>query len=169
MKNKTKNLLVVILVLVFVVFLGWLVSVSPEGETGSIEYTQSSLSGSGQYFDFGTIMMQDGDVAHEFEITNSESDAVTITKVYTTCMCTNAYIIDDSGETYGPFGMPGHGGSLIANVAVDPGETIKVKAVFDPAAHGPSGVGLAQRSIYLETNSAPSPKMELSFSAMVKR
>ena len=44
-----------------------------------------------------------------------------------------------------------------------------LEAVFDPAAHGPSGVGLAQRYVYLETNSAKSPKLEISFQAMVTR
>ncbi|MDX1536059.1 MAG: DUF1573 domain-containing protein [Candidatus Spechtbacterales bacterium] len=169
MEQKTKNLVLALSVVVFMAFLVWLVAVSPEGAETSAEYTQSSLSGSGQHFDFGTIDMRDGEVSHEFEIENKESEAVVINKIYTTCMCTEAYIVDASGEEHGPFGMPGHGGRLTTDVRVNPGEKAIVRTVFDPAAHGPSGVGLAQRSIYLETNSSHSPKMEVSFSAMVTR
>ncbi|MDX1535917.1 MAG: hypothetical protein R3346_04120, partial [Candidatus Spechtbacterales bacterium] len=67
MEQKTKNLLIAVSVMVFVGFLAWIVAVSPEEGKTSVKFTQSSLSGSGQHFDFGTINMQDGEVSHEFE------------------------------------------------------------------------------------------------------
>ncbi len=119
-------------------------------------------------FDFGTISMKNGDVSKKFEIKNTGLDSVVVNKVYTSCMCTIAKITDFLGENSGPYGMPGHGGGVSrANIEIKPGEKIQVEAIFNPAAHGPSGVGLAQRTVYLETNSSKTPKVELNFKAVV--
>ncbi|MDP2695742.1 MAG: DUF1573 domain-containing protein [bacterium] len=121
-------------------------------------------------FDFGMISMARGRVNHSFTIKNDSSSPITINKIYTSCMCTSATIIDGLGQRIGPFGMPGHGGASRANAEIAPQEFMTIEAVFDPAAHGPSGVGLAQRSIYLETidnNSDMVSKLELSFTATV--
>ncbi|MEK7180981.1 MAG: DUF1573 domain-containing protein [Patescibacteria group bacterium] len=128
----------------------------------------SVLSALEEKFDFGTIAMKNGKVSHKFPVKNSGTEPLVIGKVYTSCMCTVANIIDAQGKSYGVFGMPGHGGGIsTAEIEVGAGETVIVEAIFDPAAHGPSGVGLADRVVYLETNSTQSPKVELSFSATV--
>ena len=112
--------------------------------------------------------MANGDVSYRFKLKNEGDEAVAVKKVYTSCMCTIANILDAFEKKLGVFGMPGHGGaSSNANIEIKAGESIIVEAVFNPAAHGPSGVGLAQRSIYLETNSKKSPKVELNFTATV--
>lgn len=132
--------------------------------------THSALTIPERNFDFGTISMEKGKVSHVFEVKNPGNEIVTIEKVYTSCMCTKATITDSEGNGQGIFSMPGHGGgSAEANIPIKPNETVIVEAIFDPAAHGPSGVGKADRSIYLETNSTQSPKIELQFSAMVTR
>lgn len=140
-------------------------SIAPEAEAN----TTSALSLTEDTFDFGTISMRNGKVSHRFEIKNNGIEAVTIKKVYTSCMCTVAFIDDDSGKRYGAFGMPGHGGAPLSSIRIDANTSAKVEAIFDPAAHGPSGIGLAQRSIYLETNSLSSPKLGISFQAMVTK
>lgn len=123
-----------------------------------------------QKFDFGTISMEKGKVSHTFEVKNSGSNTVTIEKVSTSCMCTSASITDNTGKTFGSFGMSGHGnGPSKVDILVNPNETVKVEAIFDPAAHGPSGVGSINRSIYLETNSTQSPKIELQLNAVVTK
>lgn len=120
------------------------------------------------HFDFKTISMADGKVSHRFEIKNSGSEPLKIKKVYTSCMCTVASVTDAKGAAYGPFGMPGHGGgSSPAAIEVNAGESITVEAVFDPAAHGPQGVGKIKRVVYLETNSVDQPQTQLTFSAEV--
>ncbi|MBI2003293.1 MAG: hypothetical protein HYS76_01805, partial [Candidatus Wildermuthbacteria bacterium] len=73
---------------------------------------------------------------------------------------------DKDGRRLGTFGMPGHGAST-ARVTVAAGETLTLRTVFDPAAHGPSGVGLAERGVYLETNSKETPKVEVLLRAQV--
>jgi len=154
-------------VLVALLFLG-----NGGGVASSENTTASSLgsfSGQQEVFDFGTISMKDGVVSHVFELQNNGDTPIIIGKVYTSCMCTTATLTDESGEKYGVFGMPGHGLLSETNVLVVPGETLAVEARFDSAAHGLSGVGLNERSIYLETNSDTSPKTELRFRATVMR
>ena len=136
--------------------------------SNSAKYSANVLVSQENSFDFGTISMKNGKVSHIFEIQNKENEPVIIEKVYTSCMCTIAYISTADGKKYGGFGMPGHT-SANTKIEVKPGEKTSVEVVFDPAAHGPSGVGLAQRSVYLETNSAKSPKLEFAFQAMVTR
>ena len=128
----------------------------------------SVLTANGTDFDFGTIKMGDGKVTHPFEVANIGSAPIMVTSVYTSCMCTTALVTDAEGKENGPFGMPGHT-SPYTEILIGVGERAQVVAVFDPAAHGPSGVGLAERSIYLETNSAQAPRVELKFRAIVVR
>lgn len=119
-------------------------------------------------YDFGTISMKDGVVSRDFLLQNTGPDPIFISKAYTSCMCTTALLFNKDGRRLGTFGMPGHGGaSSFARVTVPAGETVTVRAVFDPAAHGPSGVGLSERGVYLETNSKEQPKVEISFRAQV--
>lgn len=128
----------------------------------------SVLAATESFFDFGTIKMRDGKVSRVFELRNEGKESVKIQSIYTSCMCTEAFVSDSSGKKNGPFGMPGHT-SPRTNITVGAGELVSVEAVFDPAAHGPSGVGLAERSIYLETNSEEKPRIELKFKAVVTR
>jgi len=136
---------------------------------GNMPAVASPISVFKNDWDFGEISMRDGDVTHNFEIKNEGTEPIAIKKVFTSCMCTTALIKDASGNEYGKFGMPGHGLPSATNIVIAPGETATVEAIFNPAAHGPAGVGLARRSIYLETNSTVSPKVEVRFSALVAR
>jgi len=117
-----------------------------EGGGAATVYSASVLAAPEAEFDFGTIKMNAGKVEYEFEIKNEGEETITIEKVFTSCMCTEA-IIKSVGREYGPFGMPGHRGSGQTRISVGAGEKARVKAIFDPAAHGPAGVGLANRTI----------------------
>ena len=163
------NNIVISIAVVSVVIVALLVFSDNNAQNASSVEVAAVLSSQETYFDFGTISMADGEVSHTFNVINNGEEPIVIKKVYTSCMCTTAFIKNGAGKEYGGFSMPGHGGFAKADINVGPGEAIAVKAVFDPAAHGPSGVGLAQRSIYLETNSTQSPKLELTFRATVVR
>lgn len=115
-------------------------------------------------YDFGTISMAAGKVKHQFKIKNTSSEAVTIGKMYTSCMCTTAMLMK-GGKQFGPVGMPGHGVIPKVNESINPGEEAIVEVVFDPAAHGPAGVGRIQRTVTLENNAGR--PVELLFAAMV--
>lgn len=111
---------------------------------------KSDLIVSEPVYNFGTILMRDGLVEHSFVITNPTELPVTVSAMATSCMCTTAYLEGANGVEKGPFGMVGHGGvSYALNEIISPGETRTVRAVFDPNAHGPAGVGPVDRFIML--------------------
>ena len=161
---KTK--IIIIIIAVGAIALIALLSLTPEKNTSMT--SNASLIAQNSFYDFGSIVMKDGLVETTYQLTNTGDEPVIIGKVYTSCMCTTASIIESDGSEKGVFGMPGHREIRVnAESSVAPRDSITVKAIYDPAAHGPSGIGLAQRSIYLETNSKTTPKIELRLKAMV--
>ena len=118
-------------------------------------------------YDFGEVSMAKGLVEHEFILSNTSSAPVNIGSVETTCMCTTAYLKVSGGKEAGPFGMPGHGGPRgAANLTVNPGEKLIVRAVFDPAAHGPAGVGGVERAVIIDVGKQE--PVVVSFKALVR-
>lgn len=115
-------------------------------------------------FDFGSISMAAGKVSHSFKIKNSGAEPVNISKIYTSCMCTEARL--ETSEDQTPFfGMPGHGFTPKINRLINGGDEAIIEVVFDPAAHGPAGVGPISRVVYLE--SGEETPFEIGFSAVV--
>ena len=110
-------------------------------------------------FDFGSIPMYGGKVKHNFTLKNTGQAPVKISKIYTSCMCTEVMLIADKTKK-GPFGMPGHGGlTTFANQEIGAGEEAIVEVEVDPAAHGPQGTGPAKKVVYIETDD--SQKLQL--------
>ena len=146
--------------------LGGLYLLGMPGRSNEKQEPQGQLSAVQTSYDFGEISMKDGKVRHDFTVQNNSDKPVTITKLYTSCMCTTAALTAGSQQA-GPFGMEGHGGAIpTINVTVAPGDEARVTAVFDPAAHGSAGVGTIERSIFV--NSKSNPRFELTFKATVK-
>lgn len=114
--------------------------------------------------DFGQISMAAGKVKTMFQFKNTSAESVVISKMYTSCMCTNA-ILQMGGKKYGPYGMPGHGFIPKISSTVQSGEEFSVEVIFDPAAHGPAGVGPIQRTVYVETSAGIA---QLEISALVR-
>ena len=113
--------------------------------------------------------MKDGNVSKVFRVTNSGTADVNLTDVSTSCMCTAAYILRDDGSKLGPFGMPGHGGTGgmpgrgngKAGEIILAGESRDIEVVYDPNAHGPTGVGIIDRFIYLEDENGNKLQFEI--------
>ena len=117
-----------------------------------------------QFFDFGPISMRAGNVSHRFWFRNEGLDPATIHRVYTSCMCTTATLVKGM-RTIGSYGMPGHGPLPVVDQTLEPKEVAYVDVVFDPAAHGPAGLGRTERTVTIETRSgAP---LTVAFVAMV--
>ena len=116
-------------------------------------------------FDFGIISMAAGKVSHLFRVKNTTADPVMVKKLYTSCMCTSASL-EIGQEKIGPFGMAGHGFIPTFSKTIAPETEAVVEVVFDPAAHGPAGVGPITRVVYLEE--AGGGVVELNFSAVVE-
>ena len=124
--------------------------------------TKSALVASEPFYDFGTISMKNGNVIKEFTVTNPTAEAITLEAVFTSCMCTTAFIVGADGSAKGPFGMPGHGGAVPpANESVGAGESRIIRVVYDPNAHGPAGVGRIDRFITLTDDSGTTLEYEI--------
>lgn len=140
----------------------------PTADTNSSQVDTRSITNSliaqETNFDFGTISMANGTVRHIFRINNTSQEAVTVSKLYTSCMCTTASLVAGS-ETFGPFGMPGHGAIPSIKATIAPEQEATVEVTFDPNAHGPAGVGTIKRVVTVE-NSAGAP-IQLNFTALV--
>lgn len=102
-------------------------------------------------FDFGTISMAAGNVSHRYWIRNTGDRPITVRKMYTSCMCTTATLIK-GGRKSPTVGMPGHGFMPTLNETLAPNEAAAIEVVFDPAAHGPAGIGRTERLVTIQTD-----------------
>lgn len=127
------------------------------GNSGALVAESSSYS-------FGSVPLTGGLVRTVYTVQNAGEEPVTIRGVYTSCMCTTA-VLRAAGRIEGPFGMPGHGPRRNIDLTLAGGESVEVEAVFDPAAHGPAGVGPVSRAVIIESTAGD--PLELSFSALV--
>lgn len=156
-KNKTLNTILIIAIVVGVVgLLFWIgrANVGSSRNPASLTAVNSNLFREESFYDFGIISMAAGVVRHDFTVTNNGSEPLRIERMYTSCMCTIAEFIQN-GAAAGPFGMPGHGPVPLLRKTVAPGETVTIGVTFDPAAHGPAGIGPVEREIYLEGQNGP--------------
>lgn len=108
---------------------------------------KSSLTAPEQFYDFGTISMADGKVHHVFSIDDPTDGPITLRGIETSCMCTTAYLIKNDDTRIGPFGMPGMGYDNTVSSVIPAHGSQTIDVVFDPAAHGPAGVGKIDRTI----------------------
>ncbi|MDP2587220.1 MAG: DUF1573 domain-containing protein [bacterium] len=164
-KNKsTKSIVPAIIALsVIVLFVGgllWMARPDLSGAEPQDLVAATSLTVAEQRYDFGEISMEDGLVSHEYVVTNSSPEPVILSKMYTSCMCTQAELLHQD-EVHGPFGMVGHGTMPRLDESIGPGEEFMVKAIYDPNAHGPAGVGPVDRVVSLETDSGELLELQL--------
>lgn len=110
------------------------------------------LTASETSYDFGTVSMAKGVVTKKFSVTNADTVPATVTKLFSSCMCTKAALRVD-GREWGPYGMPGMG-PTIPDIAAEvaPGQAAEVEVTFDPTAHGPAGVGQIERQVTVQQN-----------------
>ena len=169
MNQNTKN--IIISVLVVVLMLGaTILFVRSKNDKKSRNQNDSALNAQQPFsveessYDFGTISMAAGNASHTFKLKNSGAQKIKINKIYTSCMCTNASLINGN-KKFGPYGMPGHSFVPAVNESVEPGAEINIEVVFDPTAHGPAGVGPVDRVVYIETSAGVS---ELGIKAVVR-
>jgi len=126
--------------------------------------SKSDLYAEQTSFDFGSVSMAAGKVAHRFKIKNPNAAALVIRKISTSCMCTTAQL-EKGGKKLAIYDMPGHGYVPNLDEPIAPNEQATVDVVFDPAAHGPAGIGRIERFVTIYTDAAE--PLELSFIALV--
>jgi len=116
-------------------------------------------------FEFGPISMAGGKVSHRYWFRNESAAPVLVRQVYTSCMCTTATLVKGM-RIIGSYGMPGHGPLPAVNETLAPDEAAYVDVVFDPAAHGPAGLGFTERVVTIEP--AGGEALQVGFTAYVK-
>lgn len=160
MKANIVLIVVVIAILIGVTFI--IFNGGKNSDQKNIKEIQSSstLSSDRVIHDFGEIDIMGGKVITEFTLTNNGHDKIVIIGGTTSCGCTNGEI-DGIG-----FGMHEE---MRKNLTIPAGESKILKVIFDPLAHGPSGVGLVQRSVFIKTNSITAPELEIRIKAMVTK
>ncbi|MDP2631359.1 MAG: DUF1573 domain-containing protein [Candidatus Uhrbacteria bacterium] len=164
MQEIIKNPFVVLVIAIAVIGIGY--SALGSGQTSDGQNDESAsgvLTVSEESWDLGEISMADGDSVYTVELRNDSDLAVTITELYTSCMCTTAQLIYEDGSKSRVKGMPGHSGITRVSEVIEPGATALLEIIFDPNAHGQDATGIISRSVYLETDSVTQPEIELQF------
>lgn len=118
--------------------------------------------------DWGEIPINSGIVTKDFSLKNETGEIITLKKLATSCMCTEAKVRVGGKETK-VYGMehPGDKNPAI-NLEIPSGEQFEVGVNFDPAAHGPQGIGPFERSVWL-TFSDPGGVEEVKFTGTVTK
>jgi hypothetical protein len=112
---------------------------------------ESPLQADQHLYEFGDVPIGGGKVSTAFQVSNAGASPVRLVSVYTSCGCTTAEIEFVDGSKAGPFGMPGHELPTDIDRTVSAGENFTVRVFFDPAAHGPEGLGKVMRAVTLHT------------------
>lgn len=113
--------------------------------------------------DWGEIGINNGKVEAGFPIKNTGSDTLKLYNITTSCMCTLAHLTINGADS--PSFRMGDRSSYVGEVA--PGSEAVLKVVFDPAYHGPNGLGPVTRQALVETNDPQNPKLQFSMSGTV--
>ena len=111
----------------------------------------------------GDVGINEGLLITDFLISNTGSDPLALYDVTTSCMCTVAQV--EMGSVISPEFRMGERSSYVANVP--PGEAATIKLIFDPAFHGPNGLGSVTRQAMMRTNDPRQPKIVLTMSSNV--
>ena len=164
---EKKFLLIIALVTVVVLFGGVFLFSNSGGSAARIEKTVGAqIQIPHKDFDFNDIKYNGGNVIHAFPIKNNGSKELVLANLSTSCMCTQVYL--KKGEEESPrFGMKGHTAASDWKGSLGPDEEAELIAVFDPAAHGPQGIGPVERFVSLETNDPDNPYVEFAFNGVV--
>jgi len=163
---KIDKFVFVAIALTIIGLVGGVFLVSRIGEKESVELnTEVKAETTETSFDWGEIGINDGKVEKIFDIKNDGSEILKLSEVSTSCMCTTAQLI--SGENKSPeFGMHTKSSYMME---VPAGKSAQLKVVFDPAFHGPSGVGPITRQITVATNDPENPTLNFMLSAVVRK
>ncbi len=160
--RKLKKVLFVSLPALFIVgsiaFL--VVNYSPEESHPGI----SRIEINSQEYDAGTVSMAKGLIKYTSKIKNTGEGDLKIDRIWTSCHCTTA-ILKVGDKTSPEFGMNSSGAFWSQKIA--PGQTGQLEVIFDPAFHGPQGIGSAVRIVYLSTNDPENKKEEIKLLANV--
>ncbi|OGH21552.1 MAG: hypothetical protein A2958_02375 [Candidatus Levybacteria bacterium RIFCSPLOWO2_01_FULL_38_13] len=144
-----KKIVVFIIFLTAVILFGGVFVLSDSTNTSQVTSSTNAKAQIPQKeHNFGNIPYSGGNVEKAFIIKNVGSDTLKLSNVRTSCHCTKARISVD-GEESPSFGMDG-----ISSWVGEVGKSRQAKLIvtFDPAFHGPQGIGPVNRFVSVDTN-----------------
>lgn len=159
-----KKLIIGFIVLTLLILGGGIFVLSSTSVSPKITASQNAKAQVDQKtFDWGNIPYSGGNATKTFTIRNTGTDVLKLTGVKTSCTCTKAQVtINGNNSPY--FSM--HSTSAWVG-EIGPGKEAQLTVIFDPAFHGPSGVGPVERLISVETNDSNNPSLEFSLKGVV--
>lgn len=155
MKDQSK---IIVLLVALVLLIGGGIALWKFDVITTPSTSTSSLVAAPPLHDFGEISMARGNVLKVFTLSNDGEEALTITSIKTSCICTKATV---DGVTFSMDNNP------TTTFTLSPGETKKMLVVFDPNAHGPDATGPIARIVSVTTNSATTPLVEVRVQGLV--
>ena len=160
--NKKTWIAIAVVIVLFIIGIAFIGSQDNTGKTvEDIAWPSGVITPvEAMEYDWGNINIKGGDVEHVYLLKNSSDEPLVVKSAVTSCMCTTA-IIEIDGEKPSPeFGM--HSKPSSWSAIVEAGETFKVRAIYDPMAHGPDAVGEIARTISVITSAAPDGDITLN-------
>lgn len=150
--------------LVLILGLAFVISSKGSKEKVLSEATVQGVEAAPSDYDLGEVPIAGGIVTKEYEVKNETGGDIELLKITTSCMCTTASVkLGESATRFFGMEMAGDKNPFV-NFKVKNGETAKVTVQFDPAAHGPEGVGPFDRIVWLYFEGGVK---ELTFSGVV--
>ncbi|MDO8551272.1 MAG: DUF1573 domain-containing protein [bacterium] len=117
-------------------------------------------------YEFGTVKLTSGIVEHKYPVTNAGQKDLKIANLASSCACTKVYFKSSAGESP-KASMKGMTKPSSWVGVLKPGGQGELVMDFDPAFHGPGGVGKISRSLSFETNDPAHTYIEFSMSGEV--
>lgn len=160
-----KRLIIILTTITTVILFGGIYILSSTTNTPQVAKTQNAKAyvALPTSYDWGNIPYGGGVVQKIFTIKNSGTETLKLFNVKTSCHCTKAYVTVN-GSSSPNFGMD----SLSSWTGeVEPGKEAELTVVFDPAYHGPSGIGPITRFVSVETNDRANSKITFTLTGKV--
>lgn len=165
---KDKIVILLISLLTIGIFVGGALLVSKKSPPALVGAKDAKLEIVEKNFDWQEIDYDKGIVKHSFKIKNVGTSVLELANLQTNCMCTTAKVIikNQNGEMENSpaFGM--HSASSWVG-KISPNLEAEIEVAFDPAFHGPQGVGPVARIISFSTNDPENPAVELNLTGTV--
>ncbi len=160
--NQTKLFVGLTITTLFILFAGvyFFNTTNPSTITMS---ANTKVSVDQKTHNWGKIPYSGGNINKTFTIKNIGTDTVKLNNIKTSCTCTKARITIDGKDS--PYFSMHAASSWVGEIPSGKEATLTV--IYDPAFHGPSGVGPIERLISVETNDKNNPKLEFSLKGVV--
>lgn len=160
-----KKIIIVMIVSTIILLFGGIFFLTKTTGTSQITTTQNAKAyvADPTSFDWGPVPMNKGNVTKVFTIKNTGTDTLKLYNIKTSCHCTKAYVSINKVDSPS-FGMD----SLSSWTGEVPkGTEAKLTVIFDPAYHGPSGMGAINRFVSVETNDRANSKLTFTLTGTV--